>query len=533
MSCQRRRRNGRRSRLGFIIVSLSILLATSAIVPSAVGSSVGRKAPVNVDRSMTVILQNDIFESLDPSTNQFASMGNPFFNEIFGSLFYEKPNGRVATNIATSYKFTDNSKVFTFTVRPGIKFTDGTPLNAAAVVYNIKRDIKNGCITYGTCDGLFRRVTSVSSRGADTVVLRLSKPTPTLLAAFVNTPPDWIGSPTAIKREGAAKFGEHPVGAGPYEVTSFSPDSKVVIVRNPHYYKSGLPYIKKYTFLNASVDQSSYSALESGSAQVVVGVTTPSIIAQAKKHYHVLLVNNPTEDVLNLNTAAPPFNNPTAREAVAYAANQARIVQLNSRGLGKATEGVMGPGGYGFEAKVPGFRKHNLKKAEALVKKLGGLSFTIIGGQAPYQVALLSSLESTLAQAGIKVTLKEDSIPQLKEALLHGHWNAQTAVLGGVDPDVGSFSFENYLESSGIYSCCHSPKLNAMIERSIAMPDSPSRIKLIHQIAAHVIGRKQDIVPLYSAPEVIIASKSVAGLTAAPAVLPTIMTMPLTSVHYK
>lgn len=510
-----------------------------AAAAGMVGTGVLTSMPANASAapktggSLTIITQNNIFLSLDPSNNQFASMGQGFFNSIFGNLFYERPDGSVAKGLVTSDRFSNGYKTFTFSVKQGLKFTDGTPFNAAAVVYNIKRDIAAGCITYGTCDGIFKNVTTVTAPSQYTVQMQMSAPSPTLLAAFVNTPPDWIGSPTAIKKEGKVGFGQHPIGLGAYEVQSFSSNAKVVLTKNPNYYVKGQPYLDKITFLNGSVDQSSYAALESGSAQVVVGITTPSIVNEAKSGFNVDLVKNPVANFLSLNTSVPPFNNMTAREAVAYAADQQRIVELNSPGLGKTVEDTQGPGAYGFQARVPGFRNYDLNKAKSLVAKLGGLSFSIMGGSTPASQLELTSLQSTLAAANIKVKLIPASVAQTKEALLTGKWTAQLGAMGGVDPLVGSFSYLNYLKSSGVYTCCHDQTLNGMINQLNSMPNSEQRLKMIGQINHYVVAQKQYIVPLYSAPDTVLSSKSVVGLTAAPAVLPEIMTMPLNTMYLK
>lgn len=506
------------------IVGAATVVATGAF---SAGSGVAAAAPPK-GGSLTIITQNNVFLSLDPSNNQFASEGQGFFNAVFDNLFYEQPNGSIAKGLVTSDKFTNDNKTFTFSIKKGLKFTDGTPFNAAAVAFNINRDIKAGCITYGTCDGIFKNVTSTKALSPYTVQMKMNAPSPTLVAAFVNTPPDWIGSPTAIKKEGNNGFGNKPVGLGAYEVQSFTSNAKVVLTKNPHYYKKGQPYLDTITFLNGSVDQSSYAALQSGSANIVAGITTPSIVEQAKKAgFHVKLVNNPIENFLEFNTFKPPFNNVVAREAVAYALDKNRMVELNSPGLAAVANDTLGPGAYGYEKNVPGSRQYNLTKAKALVQKLGGLSFTTLGGSTPSAELELTSLQSTLAPAGIKVTLKQASIAETKVALGSGKWMAQLGGLGGNDPIVGSFSYLNYLKSTGVYSCCRDPKLDKMIGQLSLLPDGKSRLNVIGKINQYVIAKNQYIVPMYSAPFTVLYDNSVHGLTTAPGVLPTIITMPL------
>jgi peptide/nickel transport system substrate-binding protein len=510
------------------VISLSAIIAASGASAAAQGPQIKRGG------SMTVIEQLALgMQSGDPSSNQFASMGAPFFNEIFGALFYEQPNTTVVPGLVASYLFSQHNEVFTMNLKKGIKFSDGTSFNAQAVVFNIKRDLSAGCLDYGTCDGLFKNVTSVTALSPYKVVIKLSIPTPTLPLAFVNTPPDWIGSPAAIASEGAAGFGEHPVGAGPYESAVFEPNSKVVIVKNPHYYIKGEPYMSQITFLSGAIDQSSYAALQSGSAQMIIGITTPSIITQAKGVYKSVLIKNPTEEYLNLNTLAPPFNNIEAREALAYAINTKQVLNINSPGLGQTVSDLVGPGSDEYMSSVPGARTYNLAKAESLVSKLGGLSFTMSDGLSPTTQTLLSSLQAILAQANIKASINLENTSTYKSQLSAGAWQASTIPLGGIDPDTGSFSFVNELKSSGVYAGERNGTLDGLINKTIELGSVSTRSALFQQINEYVLAKNQFGIPLYSAPESVIASKSIQGLQTSPAVLAQIITIPFETMWVK
>ena len=94
-------------------------------------------------------------------------------------------------------------------------FTDGTPLNAAAVVWNIQRDLKSTC----TCKPTWP-VTSVTATGPYTVAINLSLPDGALIDQMFDSTPNWMASPTAVQKMGEKAFAVNPVGAGPFEVVS-------------------------------------------------------------------------------------------------------------------------------------------------------------------------------------------------------------------------------------------------------------------------------------------------------------------------
>jgi ABC-type transport system substrate-binding protein len=299
---------------------------------------VAQAAGVKRGGTVTTIMQNVVFADVDPAYGSEPLWEADFMEAIFGQLFTAQPNGKVGMGFAAGYKYSNDNKTFTFTIKKGIKFTDGTPYNARAVAYNIKRDLSLACI----CAPDFAYVKTVKAIGPYTVQIGMSQPDSVLLQAFVTNTPDWIASPTAIKKMGKAAFGEHRVGAGPFEVSQIVPNSKVVLTRNPHYYVKGEPYLNGLTFEVQTVDQSAYSALESGSAQILSGISTPSIITQAKGSYDVKLLPGPLVSNLELNSFKAPFNNILAREAVSYAIDPNEILAINSPGLGQVVQGAQG-----------------------------------------------------------------------------------------------------------------------------------------------------------------------------------------------
>ena len=108
---------------------------------------------------------------LDPATNINGAADQSQMNAIYGQLFELGPKGKIIPDLATGYKFSNGGKTITITLRQGVKFTDGTPFNADAVVWNLKRDLKSSC----TCKPTWP-VTSVTATGPSTVQINLSAP---------------------------------------------------------------------------------------------------------------------------------------------------------------------------------------------------------------------------------------------------------------------------------------------------------------------------------------------------------------------
>lgn len=506
---------------------------TMVLAPVAWGGGLSAQAQgVKRGGTVTTELQNLVFGDVDPAYGSEPLWEADFMEAIFGELFTMQPNGKVGLSFANSAKLSNNNKTFTFTIKPGIKFSDGTPYNAQAVAYNIKRDLSLACI----CAPDFAYVKSVKAIGPLTVQVQMKQPDSVIEEAFVDSTPDWIASPTAIKKMGKTVFGEHPVGAGPFLVTSIDPGSKVTLKANPHYYIKGEPYLSGLTFTTGSVDQSAYSGLQSGASQIVAGIGTTSIINQAlsQKQFQVKLLPGPIASSLEMNSFKPPFNNILAREAVSYALNPVQLKAINSpgKGGGLLVQDTQGPGGAYFQKNVPTYRGYNLAKAKQLVKQIGGLSFTLDAINTPASVTLITSIQSQLAQAGIKVKLVEEQLPLEMKQLGAGTWQAVTSAQGGLDPDVGSLNLYSRFSSPGYYTCCKDKTLDSMIQKTYDMANGPARQKAFQKIYAY-IDSKAYIVPFYAAPENIIAAKNLAGLTAAPNPNGSVaITIPWATLHY-
>lgn len=514
------------------IAALIAFLMAIGTMGGVGGLSAQAQSGIKRGGTVSTELQNLVFADVDPAYGSEPLWEADFMEAIFGELFTMLPNGKVGMSFASSAKLSNGNKTFTFTIKPGIKFTDGTPYDAQAVAYNINRDLSLACI----CAPDFAYVQSVKAIGPLTVQVQMKQPDSVIEEAFVDSTPDWIASPTAIKKMGKTAFGEHPVGAGPFEVSSIDPGSKVTLTANPHYYVKGEPYLSGLTFTTGAVDQSAYSSLQSGSTQIVAGIGTTSILNEALSsgQFDVKLLPGPIASSLEMNSFKPPFNNILAREAVSYALNPVQLKAINSPGPGGGVlvQDPQGPGGAYYEQKVPTYRGYNLAKAKQLVKQIGGLSFTLDAINTPASVTEITSIQSELAKAGINVKLVEEQLPLEMKQLGVGDWQAVTSAQGGLDPDVGSLNLYSRFSSSGYYTCCKDKTLDQMMLKTYDMANGPARAKVFDQIYSR-IDQMAYIVPFYAAPENIIAVKNLAGLTAAPNPNGSVaITIPWATLHY-
>jgi peptide/nickel transport system substrate-binding protein len=166
--------------------------------------------------------------------------------------------------------------VWTLKLRPNIKFTDGTPYDAAAVVFNLKRQID----LKGRSLSLVSTMKSFETPDATTVVITLSGPDSTIPFAL-SSAPGMIASPTAIQAQGA-NFNINPVnaGAGPFVFSSFKPKEAVILKKNPNYW-NGPVYLDELRFVNIVGQQANLDALKANTLQVTL-IRDPAVLAATK-----------------------------------------------------------------------------------------------------------------------------------------------------------------------------------------------------------------------------------------------------------
>jgi peptide/nickel transport system substrate-binding protein len=444
---------------------------------------------------------------LDPATDTSDAANGTYMSAIYGELFRAGAKGSIP-DLASGYKLSSNLETLDIYLRHGVTFSDGTPFNAAAVEFNIKRDLEPqyACI----CLPNFP-LSSITTPNQYTVVLQLSRPFAAIVDAFPDEAPNWIVSPTALSKMGEKAFALTPVGAGPFKVVSDEPNSKLVLKRNPSYFQKGQPYLDNLTFETVGNDQAAYSALLSGQAQAYEDFTTYNLIPKIKSQMQVVpaLPSGTGAGAVQLNTTKPPFNNIVAREAMYYATNPGPLNKVLNSGYGTVTESLRAPGQLFYEAKVPGYRTYDLAKAKALVKQLGGLSFQLDMETAPAMAKLATALQSEWAQAGIKATINLESFEQNIQDYAANNWQVKGAAGGGYDPAIG-LGLNFWYASKAPFTGIHDPKLDAMIEQGASTANLQSRAAIYREIYKYISDEAYSPV-LFAVPYYSLAVHGVSG----------------------
>lgn len=426
---------------------------------------------------------------LDPASNTTGAANVSLMTAIYGELFTltanpDGGNAKIVPNLAERYELVDGGKALRIMLRPGVTFSDGTPFDAQAVLFNFERVMTSTC----SCaprwplaeDGL-------AVEGDTTVVVRFTRPFTAVLSDFPVSNVNWIASPTALRELGEEEFAQAPVGAGPFTVVSNEPSLVLTLERNPRYFKEGLPYLDRLTFRSVGGDEAAYQALLAGQAQAYEGMTAAELLDQAEAGDQLTVTRQPPTSpyVVQLNTATAPFDDERARQAIYHATDFDAIAKGVFGETIPVSQSFTASGGLFHDETVPGYRGHDPAAARELVEQLGGFTVELgaLGNDVGKQV--IDALRTQWQAVGITVTVEDFPLPTLIERFTSGTWQAMLQTAGAWDPAAGvgaDFRFSSASPFSGVKDA-RLDKLLADAEGSI---DNSQRDQLYAEAARYI-----------------------------------------------
>jgi peptide/nickel transport system substrate-binding protein len=390
----------RRLRIGATGVAVASLLGIGfgSIGTAGQASASGAGGTLNVGFTAGI-------PQLNPALVTF-SVEETLFPLLWDGLTQWNSNGKIAPDLATTWSSSDDNEKWTFNLRSGVTFSNGVAVTSADVVNSFNYYL-NPSTPFQDNTGL-SVIKSVTASGSNSVVIQLSSPNASL--------PDAVTPVKVIDLAALSTIDTDPIGTGPYIVQSFVPNSNLTLVRNPDYW--GSPASVSQINFNTEPDATAgYTALTAGTLQVMGQVPDSELTgAKANPSLKVVAPANPGSYLTwETDTAAGPFKNVKARQALAYAINAKAVLSEAYFGAGKvSTEADP------LSTTNPYYDKHltkytyNLKKAKALFTAAGihkGATFTWWTTSAyPEWTTAGEILQASLAQIGIKLKIVSNDV---------------------------------------------------------------------------------------------------------------------------
>lgn len=286
--------------------------------------SAGARAQTN---EIVVGIAQDLDESLDPHKAVAAGTKEVMFN-VFEGLVKPTPDGDLIPAVASGYTVSPDQTVYTFTLREGVLFHNGDPVEMEDVVYSIER-----CADDSEGTPLIPALSAISDIQSDetTLTITLAQPDSEFLSylTLAVLPADYDGQDTA------------PVGTGPFKFVSRAAQDSIVLERFADYW--GTPAeLDKVTFRIIENADSLVMSLQSGAIDLFSHLTTTQA-AQLGDDFQILEGTMNLVQALYLNNAAEPFSNEKVRQALCYAVDKQQIIDLAFDGYGSPIGSSMYP----------------------------------------------------------------------------------------------------------------------------------------------------------------------------------------------
>jgi peptide/nickel transport system substrate-binding protein len=447
--------------------------------------------------------------------------------QIFEGLVELKPGSTtLQAALATRWTPSRNGKTWTFTLRRGVKFHDGTPFNAAAVCANFNRwynwtgpfQDASASYYYRQIFGGFKKnestglgaplYRSCSGKGRYVAVIKLRRRSGPFVPSLVLSAFS-MQSPTAMRKYEANK-GElasgtfrptgtyafsHPTGTGPYKFESWTVGQRVVLTRNNSYWgkKGALARVIVRPISNNTARLQSLQTGEVNGYDLVAPQDMPTI----RNDQRLRLLNRPPFNVayVTINQSKPPMNNILVRKAVAYGLDRASVVRSFYAGRAVVANEFMPPAIPGYEPKVTKY-PYNPNQAKALLRR-AGLSLPVkiefwwpTNVSRPYMPSPnlnFQAFKASLEQSGFDVTAV--SMPWRPDYVKHvnegtgGHLNliGWTGDYADADNFVGTF-FQSANPQFGLTRTGAHKKIALLLDKAEAEVNQAKRIKLYKQI---------------------------------------------------
>jgi ABC-type transport system substrate-binding protein len=412
--------------------------ATTASPATTAAATTTTAAKPTAGGKITVRVEAEVGNPWEPANMNCDSPCQTRAKTFFDSLMAFDTTGKVQPYLAQSVTPSSDYTSWTIKLRPNISFTDGTPLNADAVIENLERQRKSPLV------GPYVKDISGETKVDDlTVTVSLSRPWVGFDVAMTSQA-GLMASPTWLKAADAdPSKASQPVGTGPFVVASYTPGDTLVVKKNPNYWRKdeGLPYLDEIDFKVIQDALTAANAFKAG--QLDVNVTTNG---QSIKEYQTDKSINFTEQkergetiyiLLHVGQEGSPLQDQDVRCGLTAATDSKTIVDATQAGVFQVANGPFSPGQQGY-LDSPGNQTYDPAKAKQLISQWSAAH----GGQKP-KIILTATPDATGLQiAQVLQQAWNDAGADVSIQQVEQSKYITTALLG--DPSFQAFEWRNH-----------------------------------------------------------------------------------------
>ncbi|WP_126974870.1 ABC transporter substrate-binding protein [Frigidibacter oleivorans] len=414
--------------------------------------------------------------NLDPTAGAAAAIDEVVYGNLFEGLTRFGPAGEVLPALAERWEASEDGRVWTFHLRPGVTFHDGSAFDAADVKFSLDR--ARAPDSANAQKALFAGIEAVELPDPMTVVVRLSAPN----GAF-----DWNmawGDAVILAPETAAQAATAPVGTGPFRLADWVQGDHVTLAAWPEYWGE-IPALTRATFRFIPDPTAAFAALMAGDVDAFPIYPAPETLPAlaADPRFKVIVGTTEGETILAMNNAKPPLDDPRVREAIALAVNRDEIIEGAMFGQGT-------PIGTHFAPHNPDYvdlldlSPHDPDRARALLAEAGAGDLTLRLALPPPAYARRGGeiIAAELRAVGIRTEIANLEWAQWLEQVFKGR-DFDLTIVAHVEPmDIGIYARPDY------YFGYARPDFVALNDRLNATADSAGRSAILKDMQRMIAG---------------------------------------------
>jgi peptide/nickel transport system substrate-binding protein len=472
-------------------------------------------APSGGGGTLVYGLNGDFDDTLDPQVTNFDTSIRVTLN-VCEPLVWEPEPGKFMPGLAEKWDVSPDATVYTFNLKKGVKFHDGTPFNGAAVKFTLDRVVDPATKAGQSHDqlGPYDHTDVVDDYTVKVVMKQPYAPLLTNLNGYLG-----VVSPTAVQKMGMAEFARHPVGTGPFMFKEWVNKDHVTLVRNPDYNwgssmfkNTGPAHLDQVIFKIIPEPSVRTGTLKTGETQLIDEVDPLEYSTlSGDKNFGIIQKGQPGSGwILMLNsTSTGPISDAAVRQAMEYAIDRDGVNQSVFQGMNKPAWSALMRPTFAYDASTESVYSFDPDKARQIldgagwavgsdgIRSKGGqrleIAFPIISR--PRDKAMAESVQASLHDVGIDLQVNPLERAAAREAYQQNRYDVSFMWFSYGDPDVLRTLFHSSNVGAFNRTRYQVPEVDKMLEDAAGSTDSAHRVDLYKQIQQRVL-KDTAIVPL-------------------------------------
>jgi peptide/nickel transport system substrate-binding protein len=438
--------------------------------------------------------------TLDPTSGAAQAIREVTLQNIFEGLVKMDRTGKIVPCLAESWEIAPDNVTYSFKLRRGATFHDGTPFSAEQVKFSFERAVAPD--STNAQRQLFVPIAEIATPDPATVVIKLKQPTANFLYGLA-----W-GDAVIVAPASAANNKTNPIGTGPFKFTRWNRGDRLELERFDGYW-GDKPALARATFRFISDPQAQVASLRAGDVDAQTNLAAPEAVPQLKADLKLKVTFGKTEGevVLAINNAKPPFNDLRVRQAIAHVLDR-KTIALGVYGFDVDLIGSHFSPLHPAYVDLTGTYPVDIPKAKALLAQAGfpnGFNCTLKLPPPAYARRSGEIIAALLAQIGINAAIEPLEFPQWLERVFRGK-DFDLSVIAHTEPlDIDIYARDDY------YFQYRNPEFKALMAKIAVTLDEGQRNEMYRE-AQRILARDAVNGFLFVLPKITVTAAGLEGM---------------------